>query len=114
MNTLEKAVVLREKIEIIIPGTTGSNKKADTEHYTNNALTLLSSLFGGATAVNASGAYVSEKSGLIKEDVKKVYAFAEAIEPDQLSTVLNFVEWLKSELDQECIGMELNGSFYLV
>lgn len=114
MEMLKNAIKLGEKLEVIIPGTTSADKVADTSKYVNDSLSLLSELFGGATAVKAQGAYVSDSIGLIKEDVTKVYAYAEKIDSDSLSKVLEFVDKMKTELEQECIGLEINGSFYLV
>lgn len=114
MELLKGAVKLKEKIEIIVPGTTDAEKAADTSFYVDQALKILSEQFGGATAVKASGAYVSDQIGLIKEDVTKVYAFADKMTPESLAVVLDFADRMKSELSQECIGLEINGAFYLV
>jgi hypothetical protein len=114
MELLKHAVKLGEKIEIIVPGTTNTDQVADTSVYVDMALETLSELFGGATAVKASGAYVSDQAVLIQEQVTKVYAYADRITPEKLSEVLEFADRMKKELKQECIGLELNGSFYLV
>lgn len=114
MDQLNSAVKLSEKIEIVIPGTMEGNKKTDTQKYKDRAVILLAELFGGSTALKASGAYVSDNHGLIKEDVYKVYSYAVKIDAVKLAIVLKFIDQVKEELKQECIGLEINGAFYLV
>lgn len=114
MKVFPEMMTLAEKIEIVIPSTVNVNEKANTEKYVVEAEKVLSGMFGGATAVKAHGSYLADNGDLVMESVTKVYAFADKITEEKMVKVLQFVKKMKEELMQECIGMEVNGKFYLV
>ena len=104
------------KVTIFIPATINVNKTIDNTSYVNAAATLLSNSFGGATSVKASGYWVSDSiNSLVKEDTTLVYSNCteEALDKN-LDAILDFCENLKEELNQDCIGLEVNGSMYFV
>lgn len=113
MNKLNKMMKMQEKIAIFVPATNNVNEAIDNTRYVDHAIFILSDLFGGATAIQTTGGYVSDDGNLVKENTTMVYAFGNDIE-SKIDEVLTFCEYLQVELSQECIGLELNNSFYLV
>ena len=114
----ERAIMtMTEKVEIIVPTTIDVDIDAGKNvilEKVEETLKFMSRTFGGATAVKAKGGYVSDNGTLVKEKVTKVYSFAEQITENELVKVLAYCDQLKQELSQECIGLEINGAFYLI
>lgn len=113
LKNLESLKALSQKVEIIIPDEKG-NVFQYQEEYRDYFLTVFSKMFGGATSVQADGGYMAKNGKLIMEKVYKVYSYTDEITPENLSKILEYAEWLKMEMNQECIGLEVNGNFYLV
>lgn len=111
---LRDKIRLGNKIAVYVPSTINVSKPIDNSVYVDRALSFLSNLFGGASAIDVLGGWLSDKDGLIKEEVKQVYSFANVLTEENVSSVLAFAENLKDELDQESIGLEINGEFYLI
>lgn len=114
MKTLHELFNLSEKIAITIPTTANVNEAQDTSNYTDDAMTLLGSLFGGATAYQAQGAWISEEYGLVKEAVTVVQASAGVITEGDLDAVITFAERMAIELNQEAVALEHNGKLYFI
>lgn len=112
MNRLQSMFKLQEKIAIFVPATSNVNESIDNSKYVEMAQFTLSNLFGGATAIQTSGAYVSNVGELVTENTTMVYAYGMNIE-SKMNEVLDFVQYLQIELGQECIGLEYNNQFYL-
>ena len=111
----KNAVKLTERVAVYVPGTCGVDTLADTEAWIDRTAAALSDLFGGATVTRGSGCWMSDAAGLVREPVTIVYAFAAPgqieANADQLQAL---VYSLKTELQQEAISVEINGTLYLV
>ena len=114
MNLFETLSPLTEKVGIIIPSTIDVNKEIDNTEYVNAAIEKLSLLFGGATAVNQSGGWVSNEYGLVLENSTKVYAYAEKLDNESLNEVYIHAENLAKALNQEAVAVEINNKLYFV
>ena len=85
------------------------------KQYTDICLTRLATMFGGATAQAATGAWMSESKGLIKEDITIVYAFTdEAGLNDHRAEVIQLATDIASGMTQEAVSVEIDGSLQFI
>ncbi|RMG87928.1 MAG: hypothetical protein D6712_04730 [Chloroflexi bacterium] len=97
------------KVVIYVPSTKDVNVPlSKAEDVVNSTAKFLSQRFGGATSYPARGFWLSEESGLVKEDVTLVYTFARLRRKDR-KEVIEFCLGLKAHLNQESILLEING-----
>lgn len=111
------AVELPRRVSIYVPGTVGtatedeSAAAAMVEHVAG----LLSSWFGGASASPVSGYWVSDSAGLVREAVTVVYANTTAAQMEERGEdLLRLAQHVKSEMAQEAVSVEIDGSLFLV
>lgn len=98
------------KVAIYVPSTTNVNEPADNRLQVLNVIKRLSTLFGGATASDAVGGWVSEQGETVIENVKIVYSFCSSDQlKDHFSDILSICEQIKSEMGQEAVTLEING-----
>jgi hypothetical protein len=108
---------LTKRVQIYVPSTIKGNIPAPERQvqWVDNALVELSKMFGGATAVDAIGAYVSPDKGLIKEKI--VIVFAACTAEDMLAKraeVLAFALSMCRNMEQECVAVEFGGDMFFV
>lgn len=111
---MKKALfTLSNKVTVYIPATVNINENIDNTKYVERAAELLSELFGGATATEAFGFWVSPTAGLVKEKTTMVFAYAdqEALR-DGLDQVIDFILDIKKELNQDSVALEVNGEMH--
>lgn len=112
---LENAFKLSSRVTVYIPSTTDVNEKADTSKYIDEAATLMSKLFGGATSTPALGYWLSPAAGLVKEVSTMVFAYCSDNDlASGIDELVNFCEKIKTELKQEAIALEINGEMYFI
>lgn len=107
---------LSHRVALYVPTTVNVSEVLDSEtadHYIEIALRFLSQQFGGATALSAQGAWVSENGTLVIEKITIVYAFARELSTGALAALKEFAGTLKSALGQENIAVEIDGKFFL-
>ena len=76
---------------------------------------MFGNLFGGATANDATGSWLSQDTGLVKEKVVLVESFAGGGEiSKKIGEVLQFCKDLKASMSQESIALEVNRQMYFV
>lgn len=112
-----KSIERAERVAIYVPSTTDVNKAAAEEAAKMAGYTAeqLSKLFGGATATNAAGYWLSDNAGLVAEDVKIIYANVTEKELDEhAEEVLELAEFIKKEMKQEGILIEISGKSYII
>lgn len=115
MKNLKFKFDLDSKVAIYIPSTSGVNKPADNKQQVLNIIRKLSEMFGGATATDAVGGWVSEAGETIIEMVKIVYSFCTTEQlKDNIGKILGICEDLKNEMTQEAITLEINGQVKFV
>ena len=100
---------------IYVPSTVSVDRPVDSSAAVSGCLSFLSSRFGGATAIDASGAWVSESAGLVRENVTICYSFCglRAFLRGRRA-VLAYAKDLRDEMKQECVSIEIDGRLYLV
>ena len=81
----------------------------------DQTLQTLSELFGGATAIPAKGAYVSEDGVLIKEDVIVVEALCEKQDAHfRADSVMDLGAQICEVMKQECVLVQIDGVAHFV
>lgn len=106
---------LNRKIAIYVPSTFNVDKKINNSKYVEKTQVFLSNRFGGCTTFQSFGCYVSENNKLIKEKVTICYANTDENtfiiwEKD----IIDFAMFLKKEMKQECISVEIDNSLYFI
>jgi hypothetical protein len=117
-EALQNKTMLTNKVSIYIPSKINISKinikTIDNSEYVEAVMKKMSLLFGGATAYNASGAWMSEEKGLIIENVTIIYSYCDGLKNEEIDKVINICEWLKNELQQEAVSLEVNGKLYFI
>jgi hypothetical protein len=108
-------VTLHNKISVYVPATMNVNKHIDNTLYVKQTAMLLSNCFGGCSAQQINGYYVDKQNNLVTENTTIVYSFCD---DDQLirhsADIIDYCFKLCDTMQQECIGMEINGEFKLI
>ena len=119
MTTMPKKLVnmfkLSSKVTVYVPSTKDINVSVDTSNWVDACATLLSNCFGGATSTEALGYWTSPTAGLVKE--KSIMVFAYCSDTDlqaKIETVIDFCEYMKTELSQDAVALEINGDMYFI
>lgn len=115
MKKLKNLVALRHKVTVYVPATVDVDKAVDNSAQVDAAAALLSGLFGGATSSPAVGYWLTASGQLVKENTTIVFAFAaeEALESG-IDKVVDFCDNLKTEMAQEAIALEVDGTMYFI
>lgn len=105
----------RHSFRIYVPSTVDINKAVDNSAAVSGCLSFLSGLFGGATALNASGAWVSDSAGLVLENVTICYAFTNLRGLLRgRRAVLDYAKNLRDKMSQDAVSVEIDGRLYFV
>lgn len=113
-NALKGQYSLDEVIKIYVPSTYNVDQPIDNTPYVNQSLETFSKMFGGATAVEGTGAWVSEDDQLVKEKVTIVYSFAEDLDKKSINAVVAYAKSLKEDMKQSAISLEVDGKMYFI
>lgn len=110
-----RRLTLNHTIGIFVPSTVSVDRPIDSRAYVQSTLAFLGNLFGGATGNQAEGAWSSEDSGLVVEQVTIVRSFvSKSALHARLDAVIAFVTGLKQELQQEAIAVDVDNQLMLV
>ena len=115
MKRLEHCFKLGSKVTVYVPSTVEVDKSVDNEKYVKAVAEKLSTWFGGATSTPARGYWVSSTAGLVKENTTVVFAYTntEGLESN-IDRLVDLCEWLKAEMTQESVALEINGEMYFI
>ena len=115
MKQLKFKFDLSSKVSIYVPTTVNVNEPVDNSEQVKRAMTALCGMFGGATASDARGGWVSPGAGLVIEAVTIVYAYCKEAElAEHFDEIVAMCEELKDEMKQDAISLEINGQLAFI
>ena len=107
-DTIPGVVRLDSRVAIYVPSTTETDHPTDNRQQVEEVAAKLSAMFGGATATEARGYWVSQSAGLVYSN-----AAAEDIERHG-AEIVAICRKIKREMKQEAVSLEINGELFLV
>lgn len=109
------AVELPQRVALYVPGTQGPATATDNAAQVERVAREFCEMFGGATAQQSAGYWISDAAGLVREAVTIVYAACTAAQiREHLPDVLQLAQQIKAEMQQEAVSVELNGALYII
>lgn len=100
---------------IYVPSTVDVSRPVDNSAAVAGCLSFLSGLFGGATAIDAAGAWISDSAGLVREKITICYAFTTLRGFLRgRRAVLDYAKNLRDEMKQDAVSVEIDGRLYFV
>lgn len=103
------------KVSVYVPSTTNVNQPIDSTEKVLETIKKLSTIFGGATASNAFGGWVSKTGEVVTEKVTIVYSFCSSEQlAKNIETIYGICQDLKTSMKQEAITLEINGQVKFV
>ena len=115
MKTLKFKFDLDSKVSVYVPSTVNVSEQVDNSEQVTSVIRELSGLFGGATATQAVGGWVSESGETILERVTIVYSFCTSEQlREHFEDVYGIAQRIKQEMSQEAVTLEINGQVKFV
>lgn len=112
---MQQAVTLPQRVALYVPGTQGADTATDNAAQVERVAAEFSRMFGGATAQESNGFWMSNTAGLVRETVTIVYANCTADQlRERLPDVLTLAQQIKREMAQEAVSAEINGTLYII
>lgn len=109
------AVTLPQRVALYVPGTQEPATATDNAAQVERVAREFCGWFGGATAQESAGFWMSDTAGLIREATTIVYAACTAEQlRDNLPAVLNLAQQIKAEMQQEAVSLELDSVLYII
>ncbi|MEH7350334.1 MULTISPECIES: DUF3574 domain-containing protein [Bacillaceae] len=113
-SALKGQFYLDDIVKIYIPSTYNVDQPIDNTTYVNKSLEEFSRMFGGATAVEGTGSWLSDDNQLVKEKVTIVYSYAEDLDKVKINQIVAYTKSLKEEMKQTSVSLEVNGKMYFI
>ena len=115
LKTLENLFKLSSNVKIYVPSTMDVNVSIDASKYVDQTLSFLAELFGGSTDYKALGCWKSVESGLVKEHVEICESYCDQVDLEKhIEKIVEHCEYLKKEMKQEAIALEINNELYFI
>lgn len=109
------ALELTQRVALYVPSTTDTDKPTDNAAQVERVARAFCGWFGGATAQPSAGYWISDTAGLVREAVTIVYAACTADQlRDRLPDVLTLAQQIKTDMQQEAVSAEINGTLYII
>lgn len=106
---------LATKVAIYVPSTVNIDVAIDNSDMVEKTAIFLSDLFGGCTACDVSGYWITQEKQLVRENPVVVYAYTTEDKAQEAEEkIISFVMDMKKEMQQECISVEYNNMLYFV
>ena len=106
---------LNHTVALFVPSTMDVDQQTDNSSQVQETLSFLGHLFGGATSSNAEGAWRSEDTSLVTEQVTIVRTFVSKKSLDKhLDDVFDFASGLKRDMKQEAVAISVDNQLILV
>ena len=111
---MQQAVTLPQRVALYVPGTQGADTATDNAAQVERVAAEFSRMFGGATAQESNGFWMSNTAGLVRETVTIVYANCTADQlRERLPDVLTLAQQIKREMAQDAVSAEITGTLYI-
>lgn len=108
-------ITLPQRVALYVPSTTDTDKPTDNAAQVERVARDFCGWFGGATAQESTGFWMSDTAGLVREAVTIVYAACTAAQlREHLPEVLQLAQQIKAEMQQEAVSAEINGTLYII
>lgn len=108
-------ITLPQRVALYVPSTTDTDKPTDNAAQVERVASRFCEMFGGATAQQSAGYWLSDTAGLVREAVTIVYAACTAEQlREHLPDVLQLAQQIKAEMQQEAVSAEINGTLYII
>ena len=108
-------VTLPQRVALYVPGTQGPATATDNAAQVERVAAEFSRMFGGATAQESTGFWMSATAGLVRESVTIVYANCTAEQlRDRLPDILTLAQQIKAEMQQEALSCEIGSTLYII
>ena len=109
------AVELPQRVALYVPGTQGPATVTDNAAQVERVARAFCGWFGGATAQQSAGYWLSDTAGLVREAVTIVYAACTAEQlRERLPDVLTLAQQIKQDMAQEAVSVECNSTLYII
>lgn len=109
------AVELPQRVALYVPGTQGPATATDNAAQVERVARAFCGWFGGATAQQSAGYWLSDTAGLVHEAVTIVFAACTADQlRERLPDVLTLAQQIKQDMAQEAVSAEINGTLYII
>lgn len=109
--------MLRHKISIYIPSTLAGHFPAPAdvvEMWLTVAKLRMARCFGGFTATQAVGGYVSDLHGTIEEQVVIITSFTDSEGLSKVPEVESLARQIAAAMQQECVSVEVDGTLTFI
>jgi CRP-like cAMP-binding protein len=115
LHEVYRRLSLNHAVALFVPSTVDVDQEVDNSQQVKATLSFLGNLFGGATSSDAEGAWRSEDSGLVTEQVTIVRTFVSKKALDtHLDDVIHFATDLKRDMKQEAVAVSVDNQLILV
>lgn len=109
------AVELPQRVALYVPSTTDTDKPTDNAAQVERVASRFCEMFGGATAQESTGFWMSDTAGLVREAVTIVFSACTAAQlREHLPDVLQLAQQIKAEMQQEAVSAEINSTLYII
>ena len=106
---------LATKVAIYVPSTIDIDKPVNNSEWIEKTAVFFSDLFGGCTACDVSGYWITHEKQLIREKPVIIYSFTTEEKAQEAETkIIEYVQEMKKEMRQECISVEYNNRLYFI
>ena len=109
------AVELPQRVALYVPSTTDTDKPTDNAAQVERVASRFCEMFGGATAQESTGFWMSDTAGLVREAVTIVFSACTAAQlREHLPDVLQLAQQIKAEMQPAAVSAEINGTLYII
>lgn len=114
-DSIPGVVKLASRVAIYVPSTTDTDHPTDNRHQVEEVAAKLSAMFGGATATEARGYWVSQSAGLVGEAVTIVYSNAAAEDIERHGAeIVSICQQIKENMRQEAVSLAIGDCLYII
>lgn len=108
-------ITLPQRVALYVPGTQGPDTATDNAAQVERVAAEFSRMFGGATAQESTGFWMSDTAGLVRESVTIVYAACTAEQLEKhLPDVLTLAQQIKQDMAQEAVTITIDQKMYII